>query len=102
MCLQNCSLPQALPPLLPPLPLVRAGVRKQCRLLGKTAHQAFVKVRAMQLRLGRFAARQKEPKRRLAFLPLTPLFQALILKRRIESAGEDALLPHAGPRTSVS
>jgi hypothetical protein len=44
MCLQNCSSAPAHHFNAAALPPVNAGVRKQCRLLGKSAHQAFVKV----------------------------------------------------------
>ncbi len=45
MCQQSCCLAPAHPLNQPVLPNVHAGVRKQCKRLGKTAHLAFVKVR---------------------------------------------------------
>lgn len=45
MCLQSCCSPPAHHFNAAAPPPVNAGVRKQCRLLGKSAHKAFVKVR---------------------------------------------------------
>jgi hypothetical protein len=43
MCLKGSRSPSILLEAHPNPPPFRSGVRKQCRLLGQTAHQAFVK-----------------------------------------------------------
>jgi hypothetical protein len=45
MCLKGSGLPSGLCDMHSSTAPFRSGVRKQCRLLGETAHQAFVKAR---------------------------------------------------------
>jgi hypothetical protein len=93
MCLQSCCSPPAHHFNAAAPPPVNAGVRKQCRLLGKSAHQAFVKVRQHALAPPRVLPSPQPPARpvprhRDAVLQSHTAIQVLAQQRQSENAGE--------------